>query len=603
MDFAVLVKAVPGLDELRFDPDSRTVRRDDAELFLNPFDQRALRVALDLRRTGERVSVLSLGPAGAAEPLRDAVALGADRVQLLSDPGLAGSDTLATARALAAGLRRVGHDVVLGGAWTTDSETGQVGPEVAAVLGRPVLTSARALTRDEDGPGLTVTVDTADGWARYRTRAPVVLTVGEKIAKPAKVAPEERSRVPRSAVELVSLSALGLAPGSVGLAGSPTVVRAVVEDAPRRVPQIVAEGTPEERVGRAIEALAPLLARVAAAPGPVPPLPRTRVAERELLVLTTGATGGLDRRALPVLSELRRSLPGHWPSAVWVGAPPSDDELGRLASAGVAAGYELRPGIAPADSRAVAAAFGAVLELRPGAAAGVFVADPFGREVAGQLAAPRGLGLVGDAVAVRAVGHDELRWAKPSFGGRTLAEISSRTRPGLATVRPGFGEHRPALAGDVRPSWTVLAAPPGPAALLPEATGTEVPVESEPLEARDVVVAVGMGVGGPKGIAALAPLLARWNAGLGATRRVVDAGWVPRQFQVGLTGRALAPRLGVLLGVGGSTNHLVGWRRARALLAVNPDPSAGVFREVDVGIVGTIAEIVPWLTEAVARCL
>jgi electron transfer flavoprotein alpha subunit len=78
---------------------------------------------------------------------------------------------------------------------------------------------------------------------------------------------------------------------------------------------------------------------------------------------------------------------------------------------------------------------------------------------------------------------------------------------------------------------------------------------------------------------------------------------VPRQFQVGLTGRSLAPRLGVLLGVGGATNHLVGWKRARTLLAVNRDPNAPVFRDVDVGIVGTLEEVVPLLGDALAPLL
>ncbi|HYK94103.1 MAG TPA: electron transfer flavoprotein subunit beta, partial [Thermoplasmata archaeon] len=116
--FAVLVKVVPDLDQLRFDPERKTVVREGNQLYANPFDQRALRVALDLRRPGETVSVLSMGPPAAESVLREALALGADRAVLITDRALAGSDTLVTARVLAHALRRVDHRVVLAGSWT-----------------------------------------------------------------------------------------------------------------------------------------------------------------------------------------------------------------------------------------------------------------------------------------------------------------------------------------------------------------------------------------------------------------------------------------------------------------------------------------------------
>ncbi|MGA8542630.1 MAG: FAD-binding protein [Thermoplasmata archaeon] len=600
MDFAVLVKVVPPLDDLRYDAKRRTVVREGTELFLNPFDQRALRVALELRKEGEKVSVLSVGPLGARSPLRDAVVLGADRTLLLSDPRLAGSDTLATARALRAALSLVGHDVILAGAWTTDSETGQVGPELAALLDIPLLTGARGMGRDVDGPGLIVTVDTRTGWASYAGAAPMLVTVGEKIIKPGKVAPEVRAGVPESRVEVVGLDGLSIDPVQVGLAGSPTQVDSVTEDAPARAPVVLAEGTPAERVARAVELLRKKLTASPPREDRWRQLPEVPGADQEVLVLVTGATGGLEPYAIPLLSEVRRSLPGFWPSAVWVGADALPEQRRRLARAGARAAYRVPLRSVPTDSRTVAAAFGEVLDLRPSAAAGMILSDPFGRETAGQLAAARSLGLTGDAIAVRYGTPDTVVWSKPSFGGRTVAGITSRTRPSLATVRPGvWGEGHADDAGTELP-WTVLPALAEEHPLLPFDSGEEVAEGAPLLSEREVVIAVGMGLGGPGGLAVLEPLLVRWDAALGATRKVVDAGWVPRQFQIGLTGHAPAPRLGVLLGVGGAANHLVGWKRARALLAVNRDPSAPVFRDVDVGIVGTVEEIAPLLTEAIA---
>jgi electron transfer flavoprotein alpha subunit len=599
MDFLVLVKVVPPSESLRYDPALGRVIREGTELVVNPFDQRALRVALELRRSGETVTVLSLGPPHARVPLRETRALGVDRVVLLTDPAFAGSDTLATARALSAAAQRMGHDVTLGGAWTTDSETGQVGPEVAALLGVPVVSGARALRRDADGPGFDVTVDTPTGWAEYRARAPLLVTVGEKIAKPLRATPEALARVPDPAVEVLGTAELGLHPQKTGTAGSPTVVGSVAEVAPTRSPRRFAEGAPSERVHAAVAALTALLGAPRPGPLPLPPAPSPMRPEAEVLVLVTGSNGDLDPAALGLLSEVRRALPGSWPSAVWVGPPPTEAATHRLDLAGALAGYCVTTREPRPESSQVARGFESSLEARPSSEAGLFLSDPFGREVAGQLAARRGLGLIGDAIGMRSDPTRGIVWSKPSFGGRTVAGIYSRTRPSLATIRPGAFALAPESRRGEGFGWRNLPALRDRNSVELRAEGVET-LDAVDLERREVVVVVGMGVGGPEGIERLRPTLARWQAGLVGTRRVVDAGWLPRQLQLGLTGRSLAPRLGVLLGVSGSPNHLIGWKRAGTLLAVNRDPEAPVFREADVGVVGSVEEVVPLLEAPLA---
>jgi electron transfer flavoprotein alpha subunit len=599
MDFLILMKVVPPSDSLRYDPASRRVVREGRELVVNPFDQRALRVALELRRPGEAVTVLSLGPPNAREALRETRALGADRVLLLSDPVFAGSDTLATARALATAGQRVGHEVTLAGSWTTDSETGQVGPEVAALLGVPVVSGARAVRRDPEGPGFEVTVDTPTGWAQYRASAPLVITVGEKIAKPLHATPESVGRLPDPAVEVWTAATLGLPPAETGAVGSPTVVERVEEVAPRRTPRRFGDGALADRVDAALAALAPLLRAPRPGPLPLPAAPSPLRPETEVLVLVTGSNGDLDPSSLGLVSEVRRALPGAWPSAVWVGPPPTEAATHRLDLAGALGGRYSPTSEPRAGSSLVARSFASALDARPNALAGLFLSDPFGREVAGQLAAQRGLGLVGDAIEMRPDPSHAVVWSKPSFGGSTVAQIYSVTRPSLATVRPGTFEPAPESHRGEGFGWTALPPIRERTALELRAVGVETDGAFD-LERRDLVVVVGMGVGGPEGIERLRPTLARWNAGLVGTRRVIDAGWLPRQLQLGLTGRSLAPRLGVLLGVSGSPNHLIGWKRAGALLAVNSDPDAPVFREADVGIVGSLEEVVPLLEEPLA---
>ncbi len=119
----------------------------------------------------------------------------------------------------------------------------------------------------------------------------------------------------------------------------------------------------------------------------------------------------------------------------------------------------------------------------------------------------------------------------------------------------------------------------------------------ETLARAEVVVGVGTGVT-PEDYGALSPLAAVLGAELAATRKVTDRGWAPRSRQVGITGRSIAPRLYVAVGLSGKFNHMVGVRAARTILAINEDRDAPVFGHCDVGIVGDWHEVVPLLQAA-----
>lgn len=597
MEIGVLVKTVPDVERLRFDPSSRTVVRDGVELLTNAFDQRALRVALELARPGDEVHVLSLGPPNAEPRLQEALALGATRATLVTDPACAGSDLLATARALVAGWRNAVPPLVLAGARSLDSDTGLVGPEVAALLGRPVVTEARALRRD-DGE-IEATVETAGGWATLRVPLPAVVTVGEKIAKPLRLDEAQRARAPSLFVQRLGRADLGLPAGQLGAAGSPTWVSGLSESSPARGGRRFADGAVSERVAGAMAALAPLLRRPRDAPR-LAPWSSPADPSREIAVLVTDEHGRLDRGMLGWITEVRRAVPSFWPSAVWVGEAPASTAEELLAAAGAVSGYRACPSGTEVNPSAVAEVLGSLRDRRPELAAVACAATPFGRELAGLWAAPRALGVVGDAVAVAEEDGGALTWKKPSFGGQIVASIRSRSRPTVATVLP-FAH--PEAVGRSEPlAWTDLPDPSAASPVRRLAAGSE-PLPGRSPAGASVVVAVGMGIGGPDGLRAIVPYAESWGAAVVGTRRVVDAGWLPARLQVGVSGRSLAPALAVLLGVRGSAHHMAGWRRAGAVLAVNSDPSAPVLAEADVGVVGSLAEVLPHLGPALARAL
>jgi electron transfer flavoprotein alpha subunit len=220
----------------------------------------------------------------------------------------------------------------------------------------------------------------------------------------------------------------------------------------------------------------------------------------------------------------------------------------------------------------------------------------FGREVAGRAAAATGSGLVGDAVALSAR-DGQLVAAKPAFAGALVADVTSRSPMQMVTVRPGVlptpapAPRSGAGATTVRPVPTR-----GRVRVLDERRDDDV----ETLARAEVVIGVGIGVT-PEEYEQLSPLAAVLGAELAATRKVTDRGWAPRARQVGLTGRSIAPRLYVALGLSGKFNHMVGVRSAGTILAVNADPDAPVFAHCDVGIVGDWHEVVPLLRDALRR--
>jgi electron transfer flavoprotein beta subunit len=138
--WVVCIKQVPQEPVFKRTDHGFQIDRDRTEGVMNPYDRRAIQFAVDLKeRAGGTVVILSMGPPQAEETLREALAFGVDRAILLSDPAFAGADTLATAHTLAAGIRRLGDfSLILCGARTLDSDTAQVGPQMAEILDLPM---------------------------------------------------------------------------------------------------------------------------------------------------------------------------------------------------------------------------------------------------------------------------------------------------------------------------------------------------------------------------------------------------------------------------------------------------------------------------------
>ncbi len=244
----VLMKPVPDprrWSKLKLDPETMLLCRSGIPPVINLLDRNAIEQAIVLKTQREvAVAVVTMAPPDAEEQLAEALAMGCEKAYLLSDVAFAGADTLATARTLAAAIRKIGHvDLVFCGASSLDGSTSQVGPQVAELLGIPDLTHCVGL---EVGDGtLRATCALEDGHEVCECGLPALVTFDKEANRPR--LPTMTGIMRAQATEITTWSAvdLGLAPDSVGLRGSPTQMLNVFTPPVGRKGEVL-QGTPNE---------------------------------------------------------------------------------------------------------------------------------------------------------------------------------------------------------------------------------------------------------------------------------------------------------------------------------------------------------------------
>lgn len=606
MKTIVLVKQVPVVSAMQLDPDTKTLKREGVPSEVSAFDVRGLLKALELREAhGGQVVALTMGPPQAEEALRHCLALGADRAVHLSDRAFAGADTLATARALALACEKEGYDLILCGRHSTDAETGQVGPEVAELLAIPQVTGAAKLALGGDARSLRVERETDAGFETLDCPLPALVSATEDLAPERFPRKAEREAAKDKPIETVCAADLSDDTSQFGAAGSPTWVESVQTVEDRRETRVL-EGTLPEQVATLVQEL---VARGlfgtwaddgAAADG----LQRTGAPEpgKAVWVVAETLDGAVRPVSLELLGkavELSASYRGEV-GAVSIGSGLAAYHA-QLAAHGAEVIYAADdPRLAGYDTDLYADVLtGAIRTHAP--AVVLLGATAIGRDVAPRVAARLGLGLTGDCVDLEVDTEGRLRQLKPAFGGNILAPILSKTTPDMATVRPGMVSRRaPESDRTARVESLTLTPDARGRVTLVERTGAAAAKAAE-LDTADVAIGVGKGIGGPENLPVIEELAAVLDAPLASTRDVSDLGWLPRQHQVGITGRAIAPKLYFAIGIRGAFEHTVGVRKAGTVVAINTKAKAPIFKSADLGIVGDYAEVVPLLTAALRR--
>jgi electron transfer flavoprotein alpha subunit len=168
----------------------------------------------------------------------------------------------------------------------------------------------------------------------------------------------------------------------------------------------------------------------------------------------------------------------------------------------------------------------------------------------------------------------------------------------MATVRGGMLKAgQPRAGAQARVERLPLDGLPAPRVRVLQSE-SQVSADDERLDEARVIVCAGAGLGGAENLSYVNDLAEAVHGVVGGTRRVVDAGWLPRQKQIGLTGVILAPELYIGVGVRGAFNHAIGILRAGTVVAINNDPDALIMQHADIAVIGDYREIVPALAEA-----
>jgi electron transfer flavoprotein beta subunit len=222
----VCIKPVPDPKEwgrLRMDPDTKTLIREEIPSVINPLDKHAIEAALEIKDGCEaEVVLLAMAPLESRRVLREALAMGADRAVLLSDKVFAGSDTLATARILAAGIRKIGSaDLIFCGNLTLDGSTAQVPSQVAELLGIPSIMHVSGMDR-VDGRRLLITQKIEQGYARLEAKPPLLLALVKEANRPRYISFLEILAAEKREITIWSNKTLKIGASLIGLSGSPT---------------------------------------------------------------------------------------------------------------------------------------------------------------------------------------------------------------------------------------------------------------------------------------------------------------------------------------------------------------------------------------------
>ena len=551
----VLIKQVPDVNEIKFDEKTKRIVRENVKLLMNSFDKKAVEEALRLsERYNFETAVATMGPPQSIAVLEEAIKMGIKSGYLISDRKFGGSDTWATSKILSEFIKTIKPDMVLTGKYSLDGETSQVPPETSYMAGYNFISSVSKI--DIENNDVYVNRDEDYGISKYKIKMPVIISVSEKINK----ARQPMDIKVENKIKVVTSNDIKNISGSDSL----TVVTNTFQASIKRNNKFIGFD--------------------------------------DFISIINGFNGKHRKIDMKPLGD-----PGN---SISLGLAIDDKNTSMEIASKMATMGNSRivfiGNIAPEEIKNMACheyiylrsdLYGLIEYtcdyIKNNKPEYVLIPSNLnGRDVAANIAARLSLGLTADCIDVKFTGKKLIQY-KPSFGGGIIAEIESKTEPAMATVRPGmfineyYGNPEIKIVDyDKKNKFEFI--------------------ESKAIDDiymdlnKDIVFGIGRGVDRSM-IPKVLEISQKMNAGVGATRKVVDMNIMPRQVQIGLTGRSISPGIYIALGISGADNHVVGLRYADKIIAVNNNMDANIFKYSDYGIIMDVNEFIRMLYEKIFK--
>lgn len=249
MNIIVCLKQVPDTESLiKIAPDGRSIVKDDIKWVMNPYDEFGVEEALRIKeKFGGEVTVVGLGPKRVAEAIRTALAMGADKGVLISDPALDGSDVIARAKGLAAAIKNLPYDLIFTGQRGVDDDMGLVGATLAEFLGIPHVSVVVKVEISGDGKSVNLHRPVEGQTLVIQSSLPVLITAQKGLNEPRYASLPGIMKAKKKPLEEKTLAALGLNPSEYGEGASKLKILGLTPPPQRKAGRIVEGDTPEAK--------------------------------------------------------------------------------------------------------------------------------------------------------------------------------------------------------------------------------------------------------------------------------------------------------------------------------------------------------------------
>jgi len=254
LNIIICIKQVPDTAEVKINPETGTLMRENVPSIINPFDMHAIEAGLQIKeKVGGKVTVVTMGPPQADSALREALSMGADNAILLTDKAFAGADTWATSYTLSKAVEKITADIIICGKQAIDGDTAQVGPEMAEFLNIPHISYVRKIEEITEH-SIRVQRLMEEGHDVVETTLPVLLTIVKELNEPRLPSVKGKMAAKKAEIKKWGPPDIQADENDIGLKGSPTQVKNIFAPEARSGRRML-EGTPQEQVDALLKEL------------------------------------------------------------------------------------------------------------------------------------------------------------------------------------------------------------------------------------------------------------------------------------------------------------------------------------------------------------